>query len=141
MTTAAWPHERGFRFRPLLFALLSLLAVARARSTSGVSNRSLILGLLVTGVVCAVVYFYVLALGRLDARFRHFHPRKFRVTNVAVFYLFGGLAAALLIAGPWLVTHDRNETTAEWMAYYFAVPCCLSAAAAVYRVLDRHRTS
>jgi len=134
-----WPHHRSFRGRSLIFWGLLLAALLRARSVPGVSARVVALGALVAAVVCGVIYAYTAALGRQDARFRHIHPRKFRIVDVGGFYLFAGLACGLLVGAPWLAKHDQRGTPAGLMAYYLVVPCLLSAAAGVYRVLDRYR--
>jgi hypothetical protein len=134
-----WPHQREFRGRALLFWGLSLAALLRAQAVPGASDRQVFTGALVAAAVCLVIYAYVLALGHLEARFRHLHPRKFRLAHIGCFYLFGGLACGLLAGGPWRVAQDRNGTPGELMAGYLAVPCLLAAAAAACRVLERYR--
>ncbi|HEY5618466.1 MAG TPA: hypothetical protein VIK60_11005 [Vicinamibacterales bacterium] len=135
----SWPHEPEFRGRALIFWSLSILAFLQARSVPAVSVRDVVVGALVAAVVSLLVYGYARAIGRLDARFRHVHPRTLRVSSVAAFYLFGGLACGLVVGGRFLVARDSNETPAELMVYYLAVPCLLAAAAGVYRVLDQYR--
>jgi hypothetical protein len=111
--------------------------LARVPSVPGLTRGEIAAGIAMAIAVAGVTYRYMLLLGRIDARFRHVHPRKFHLTNVAGFYAFGGLAVALLLAGPWLVAHDRHETPAELMVYHLAVPCLLAGAAAAHRTRVR----
>jgi short subunit fatty acids transporter len=134
-----WPHEREFRGRAILFWTLSLLAVARTSSVPGVSDRAVVLGTVGAAVASLIVYGYTLVLGRLDARFRHFRPRKFRYVTISGFYLFVGLACGLLVGAPWLMALDRRKTPSGLIVYYLAVPCLLAAAAGAYRVVDQYR--
>ena len=128
----AWPHEERFRGRVVLCVGLSVLALLRAGRLDGISPQQVALGALVAGAVSLVVYGYALTIGRLDARFRSVHPRKFRYASVGGFYLFSVLACVLVAGGGSLVA---RPAPAERMAYYLAVPCLLSAAASSRRTL------
>jgi len=136
-----WPHERQFRGRLPIFWGVSLVALLRAAFIPGVAAREVVLGVLVAAVASGLLYAYTIAVGRLDARFRHIHPRKFRIGGVGGVYLFAALACALLAGAPWLAAHDRRATPAGTMTYYLAVPCFMAAAAGVYKVLDRYRAA
>jgi hypothetical protein len=125
-------HAKEFRFRAVLYWGCSWLAAFLAWRTPGLDARGFAAEVAGTAVGAFVAYRYVLWLQRLERRYRHVHPKKFRVRTIAGFYLMVGLAVVAAGLTPPLST--RAGATPLACAFgFFLAPVFLAAAAGIMR--------
>lgn len=92
------PHERGFRWRPPVFWILTAASLAQLARTPGLTPAQTAAGAGAGLVGAAALYVYARWLVRLDGAFEDVHPAKIRVTTLAAFY-----GSCLLALSVWLM--------------------------------------
>jgi hypothetical protein len=127
------PHQIAFRFRGVSFCLAALASLYLSARTPGIGRGVLVLSAALATVAAVTVYYYTRWLVRLDAKFRHVHPRKFAYTTLVVFYGSIGLAAGLICFSPLLIRPAPDAPVAQ-VVCFLLVPVLLAGAAAAVRV-------
>jgi hypothetical protein len=127
------PHEKAFRLRALLFWLAAIASAYLAWQIPGIDGRLLLWGFALAAVLAVAAYYYALWLMRLDAKFRHVHPRKFAISTLVVFYGSVGLAVGLYCYALWFTGPAADAPIAQAVCFLLA-PALLAGAGAAVRV-------
>lgn len=127
-----YPHQSSFRYRQPAFWILSVVGVALALRTPGLTPLAMGEGVLLAAVVAWIVFRYTLWLVRIDQQFRDVNPYKIRLTTLGAFYGALGLGVAVLLAGAWLPGNPA-KTPLENAATLLFVPALLASAAGALR--------